>query len=150
MGGSNWYAGCIFHSADLRVVTNVHETSTWWSAKVKNGAGCVPTRPLPLRAKGSGIIYPNGTHTVTNSLHFHQAFVFTRRCGGREVVRISERAGHFIESRNGSLGRTCGAVCTPLPPFRPPIRLRVEGCWEGHNYSRSTRGTCPAGKRVVQ
>ena len=28
--------------------------------------------------------------------------------------------------------------------------LRVEGCWEGHNYSRSTRVTCPASKRVVQ
>ena len=33
--GANWYAGCIFHSADLRVVTNVHETATWWSVKVK-------------------------------------------------------------------------------------------------------------------
>ena len=92
----------------------------------------------------------HGRHTMTNSLHFHQAFLFTRRCGGREVVWNSERAGHFTESRNGCLGRTCGAACTPLPPPRPPIRLRVEGCWEGHNYSRSTRGTCPASKRVVR
>ena len=37
----------------------MHETATWWSVKVRNGAGCVPTRPLPLPAKGSGIIYPN-------------------------------------------------------------------------------------------
>ena len=92
----------------------------------------------------------HGTHTIANSLHFHQAFLFTRRCGGREVVWISERAGHFTESRNGCLGRTCGAACTPLPPPRPPIRLRVKGCWEGHIYSRSTRGTCPASKRVVR
>ena len=92
----------------------------------------------------------HGTHTVTNSLHFHQAFVFTRRCGGREVVRISERAGHFIESRNGSLGRTCGAACTSSPPPRSSARMRVKGCWEGHIYSRSTRITSPASKRVVQ
>ena len=51
--GANWYAGHIFHSADLRVVTNVHETATWWSVKVRNGAGCVPTPPLPLPAERS-------------------------------------------------------------------------------------------------
>ena len=49
------------HSADLRVVTNVHETATWWSVKVRNGAGCVPTPPLPLPAKDSGIIDPTPT-----------------------------------------------------------------------------------------
>ena len=83
------------------------------------------------------------------SLHFHQAFLFTRRCGGHEVVWISERAGNFTESRNGSLGRVCGAACTSSPPDCSSVRLRVKGCWEGHIYSRSTRGTCPASKRVV-
>ena len=92
----------------------------------------------------------HGRHTMTNSLHFHQAFLFTRRCGGHEVVWISERAGHFTESRNGSLGRTCGAACTSSPPDCSSVRLRVKACWEGHIYSRSTRGTCPASKRVVR
>ena len=43
----------------------------------------------------------HGTHTMTNSLHFHQAFVFTRRCGGREVVRISGRAEAVQSPRTG-------------------------------------------------
>ena len=69
--GANWYAGCIFHSADLRVVTNVHETATWWSVMVRNGAGCVPTRPLPLPAKGSGIIYPSIVYAGADAwMHF--------------------------------------------------------------------------------
>ena len=54
------------------------------------------------------------------------------------------------ESTNRSSRRTRTVLSRTSRPPCPSIRLRVKGCWEGHIYGRSTRGTCPASKRVVR